>query len=144
VFERDLRRGESVENYALNIYKEEFPTMHKQEGYNPEFDLIDDNGYCVEVKFDKESEATNNIAIEIRCNSRPSGISKTRATEWLHFFYHHNKLAYSRIKPHDLKAFIRNNKEFLRIINGGDGNRAQLVLIPVYDFMDNFTYRDIT
>ena len=48
-------------------------------------DLQDGNTF-IEVKTERDIwKTTGNIAIEIRCNGKPSGISTTGSSVWIHF-----------------------------------------------------------
>ena len=89
----------------------------------------------IEVKTERDIwKTTGNIAIEIRCNGRPSGISTTEADTWVHL------LAYNGIieggfllKVGLIKDEIkkRHKSGTLNIKMGGDNNASQMVLLPI-------------
>ena len=89
----------------------------------------------IEVKTERDIwKTTGNIAIEIRCNGRPSGISTTEADTWVHL------LAYNGIieggfllKVRMIKDEIkkRHKSGTLNIKMGGDNNASQMVLLPI-------------
>ena len=79
---------------------------------------------------------TGNMAIEIRYRDKPSGISHTEA-EW--FAYYYRDIPFRNvwmIKVEELKKLIKENS--FTIINGGDDNKSQIVLIPREKFKDKF------
>ena len=96
----------------------------------------------VEVKTERDIwKTTGNIAIEIRCNGRPSGISTTEADTWIHL------LAYNGIieggfllKVGVIKDMIkkRHKNGNLNIKMGGDNNASQMVLIPIKELFPVF------
>ena len=66
----------------------------------------------IEVKTERDIwKTTGNIAIEIRCRGKKSGISVTEAETWIHL------LSYK-------------NKE-VKVVMGGDNDLSQMVLIPI-------------
>ena len=86
----------------------------------------------IEVKTERDIWKTSkNIAIEIRCRGKLSGISTTKAKTWIHmldgggggFIFPVNKLR-DKIKQ-------RQKKGILKLIMGGDDNAAQLALLPI-------------
>jgi hypothetical protein len=89
-----------------------------------------------EVKTDVYPNDTGNLAIEIRYKGKPSGISHTKA-DW--FIYWYRDISFNNvwmIKVDDLKSLIK--KSNFRIVNGGDGNQSQLVLIPRKEYKKYF------
>jgi hypothetical protein len=142
-FAKDLKIGVKAQDFLIKGLSKELPGLKSIDGNFSNYDLVADNGYTIEVKFDRQSANTKNIGIEFEYDNQPSGIAKTKAMGWAHIFKHHDKWAYSRIKTHDLKAYIKNNWKHFRKVPGGDGRKARMVLIPVLDFMDEFSFRDI-
>lgn len=140
-FDTDLKIGERAERFLLEKLREEFPTLKKIEGYNPEYDLIDDNGYSFEVKLDMRSKTSGNVGIEYRHNGQPSAISTSKAMEWV-IIYYFNTWRYTRIKTTLLRAFIKNNWEYFAKFSG-KGDKSSLVLIPTKEFEDYFFCSDI-
>ena len=89
----------------------------------------------IEVKTERDIwKTTGNIAIEIRCNGRPSGISTTGSAIWVHLLSYKGKVEGGFILPVPyLKARIKEllKEEKARIVMGGDFNASQMVLIPI-------------
>ena len=103
-------------NGELNIYKKgEWVPLTK--GYCKEFDLdlkfgkmgeefvqgVLEGNSKIEIKTERDKwKDTGNIAIEIRCNGKPSGLTTTEASAWVHL------LSY---KDNILGGFILNVKK---------------------------------
>ena len=77
---------------------------------------------------------TGNIAIEIRCKGKPSGISTTTSSVWMHL------LAYKGVieggflfKVEQLKEKIKklHKSGDIKMVMGGDNNVSQMVLLPI-------------
>jgi len=73
---------------------------------------------------------TGNIAIEVECNGKPSGIMATKADYWVHILADGDK-DYCRL-IFDTKIIKRLSKKYIKNIkSGGDGWRSRFVLIPL-------------
>lgn len=73
---------------------------------------------------------TGNIAIEVECNGKPSGIMITKADYWVHILADGDK-DYCRL-IFDTKTIKRLSKKYIKNIkSGGDGWRSRFVLIPL-------------
>jgi len=137
-FEEDLRKGIKAEEGMKEMLKKEKPTLKKYEGYNPDYDLYDDFGYTAEVKLDIASGRSDNIAIEYLCEGKISGISRTKAEDWIHIYKFENEWVYTRCKVEDLKKFIKGSKEKLKRVAGGDDKNSMLLLIKKEKFINAF------
>jgi len=86
----------------------------------------------IEVKTEREIWKTSkNIAIEIRCRGKLSGISTTTAKTWIHMLDGGGGGFIFPVK--DLRDKIKKRQEDgnLRLVMGGDDNAAQLALLPI-------------
>ena len=73
---------------------------------------------------------TGNIAIEIECNGKPSGIMATKSDYWVHILANGDK-DYCRL-IFDTKTIKKLTKKYIGTLkNGGDGWRSKFVLIPL-------------
>jgi hypothetical protein len=138
-FKEDLELGVRAQDFIIKQLSPQLRGLNAVEGYFKEYDLISDDGYTIEVKYDRLSKDTNNIGIEYECNHKPSGIASTKAIEWVHIFHYNKQVVYSRIKAQDLRAYIDSNRSYLPTARGGDGGRAELYLINKDDFVTRFT-----
>tara|TARA_Y100001963_G_scaffold80442_1_gene111612 strand:+ start:4084 stop:4536 length:453 start_codon:yes stop_codon:yes gene_type:complete len=88
----------------------------------------------VEVKTERDIwVTTGNIAIEIRCNGKPSGLSTTESSVWIHLLAHNGVIKGGYLfKVDELRAFIKKRHEEgnLKLVMGGDNNASQMALIP--------------
>ena len=89
----------------------------------------------IEIKTERDIwETTGNIAIEMRYKRKPSGISTTKASVWIHLLSVKGVIKGGFIlKVDKLKALIkkRHNEDKLKMVMGGDDNMSQLALIPI-------------
>ena len=88
----------------------------------------------IEVKTERDIwKNTGNIAVEIRCNGRPSGISTTGSNVWVHLLSYKDKIEGGFIfNVTDLKGKIKTlvEKKKAKIVMGGDFDASQMVLLP--------------
>lgn len=142
-FNEDLNIGHKAEEYVLSELRKEFPNLKRILGMSLHCDLKDEQGYMVEVKYDIRGRDTGNVAIEYKHRGKLSGISISRAMEWV-VIYHleGNGWVYSRIKTEDLRSFIRNNWQYLKKYKGS-GDKSELVLIKSTLFAETFSYNNI-
>ena len=89
----------------------------------------------IEVKTERDIwKTTGNIAIEIRCNNKPSGLSTTEADTWIHLLAYNNIIEGGFIlKVRSIKDEIkkRHKEGNLKLVMGGDNNASQMVLLPI-------------
>ena len=88
----------------------------------------------IEVKTERDIwKTTGNIAVEIRYKNKPSGISTTGSSIWIHLLSDNDKIVGGYIFSVDyLKQKIIDLKEKgkLKLVMGGDFNASQMALIP--------------
>ena len=89
----------------------------------------------IEVKTERDIWATTgNIAIEVRCRGKLSGISITDARTWIQLLSIDNTIKGGFIIPvKQLKARIKELHESCnaRLVMGGDDDASQMVLLPI-------------
>ena len=89
----------------------------------------------IEVKTERDIwKTTGNIAIEIRCRGKKSGISVTEAQTWIHLLSYKNKIEGGFIfqtKYLKDKIVEMYENKTIKIVMGGDDNISQMVLIPI-------------
>ena len=110
-FDKDLKYGQDRENRIVSI--------------------LDAKKTKVEVKTERDWWfKTGNIAIEVECNGKPSGIMATKADYWIHILADGDK-DYCRL-IFDTKTIKKLTKKYIGTLkNGGDGWRSKFVLIPL-------------
>ena len=89
----------------------------------------------IEIKTERDIwKTTGNIAIEIRCNGKPSGISTTESSVWMHYLSLNGIIMGGFLfKVDQLRAKIKklHNEGNLKIVMGGDNNASQMALLPI-------------
>ena len=89
----------------------------------------------VEVKTERDIwKNTGNIAIELRCKGKPSGISTAESSVWIHLLAYNDVIEGGFLfKVDQLKDKIKKlHKEGdLKIVMGGDDNLSQMALLPI-------------
>ena len=94
----------------------------------------------VEVKTERDIwKTTGNIAIEIRCKGKPSGLSTTESSVWVHLLSLNGVIMGGFLLKVDLlKAKIKklHNEKNLKMVMGGDDNASQMALLPIKELFD--------
>ena len=76
---------------------------------------------------------TGNMAVEVECYGKPSGISITKAKYWCVMFVYNNKLFERRI--FDVPVIKRLVKKYYNKMKvGGDYNMSRFILVPLKEF----------
>lgn len=114
-------------NFDIDL---DFGLMHEDEVK----DIFEGKG-SIEVKTERDMWArTGNMAIEITYRGKPSGISITDAKWWCHKFTIDNETKFIVLmKVEELKKRIKQlaKTNLIKIVNGGDDNQSEIVLVPV-------------
>ena len=94
----------------------------------------------VEVKTERDIwVTTGNIAIEIRCKGKPSGLSTTESNVWVHLLAHNDVIKGGFLfKVDKLKEKIKklHKSGGLKMVMGGDDNLSQMALLPIKELWD--------
>ena len=96
-------------------------------------EILQGNGK-IEVKTERDKwKETGNIAIEIRCNGKLSGLSSTESKTWVHLLSDNDKIVggfifNTQYLKDTVKKMVKEGKA--KITKGGDFNASQMVLIP--------------
>ena len=117
--------------------------------YNPKFDLdlkfgdeyeqglekLFKTKGKIEVKTERDKWIeTGNIAIEIRCRGKKSGLSVTESDWWFHILTENKKVKGMICLPVEelkniCKAMIKNGTA--KKVMGGDDNESEMLLLPI-------------
>ena len=115
-FDLDLKFGKLGEDFVKDI----------QEGNNK-----------IEVKTERDIwKTTGNIAIELRYNGSPSGLSTTESNLWVHLLSYNGVIEGGfMFKVDQLKDKIKklHKSGDLKMVMGGDNNMSQMALLPIKD-----------
>ena len=113
-FDLDLKFGKLGEDFVKDM----------QEGNNK-----------IEVKTERDIwKTTGNIAIELRYNGSPSGISSTDSNLWVHLLSYNGVIEGGfMFKVDQLRDKIKklHKQGDLKMVMGGDGNMSQMALLPI-------------
>lgn len=132
-FVSDLKLGKKYENISLE-YLEYDDIIEQPEKKFKDYDfgiILNRKKIYFESKCDRLAHETGNLAIEFKCNEKPSGITTTKA----HFYMYHiigDKECY-KIPTKIIRKMIKNG-EYDREVSGGDGWRSRMYLMKVSNF----------
>ena len=127
-FDEDLKFGHKYEKKSLKYL--DFDDYEFKKGYFKEYDLLikkNNKITKIEIKCDRLSYKTGNLAIEYRCNDKDSGLSSTKADYWMYFIIKPNDETCYKIPVDDLRKLVKN----CRSVRGGDGYNSELYLLKV-------------
>lgn len=131
MFDEDKKEAQHWENLALKWIKQKYPQAYHIDGdFNSCDIIVPEIGKRVEVKYDRMSDETGNIAIEKEnTDGSPSGITISKADFWIWAIDKH----LYKINKTQLRNLAWNRK--YRTVAGGDGLKKRLVLVPKEDFI---------
>ena len=96
----------------------------------------------VEVKTERDKwKKTRNIAIELSCNGKDSGLKVTEAEWWAHILSWKGDIVSVILLPVDkLKEIVKESVKYNngKIVMGGDNNASEIALIPLEDIANGF------
>lgn len=133
-FQKDLREGRQAEEWVCHLFRKAGLSASlnedKQTREERDIDLWLGGPQGVEVKFDKRSAETGNLALEYwnPLRNKPSGLLATRASLWVH------------VLPLPLTAFVAPVavlKQFIaevkpvRLVQGAGDDNADILLYPL-------------
>jgi hypothetical protein len=124
MFDDDLKFGHVYERRALHLFKYENFSFNDTSAY----DILLNGKIKIEVKADRLTYATGNLAVEYECRGKPSGISISEAHYYIFFVINRNADDDVYIIPTEhLKQMIQGCK----IVYGGDRNVSAMYLLPI-------------
>ena len=133
-FKEDLNKGKKAENYICNFLHHWYPTATVFEGKNKGYDIdIPEIEEQMEVKYDRMSKDTGNLAIEFEFNGSPSGVNATTSKRWCILFAFESNWNFAFVEIDTLKKMCIGK----RVVKGGDGWLSQMYLLPVLDVLEN-------
>lgn len=103
--------------------------------YNEETDLA--INFTVELKEDFYCKKSGNVAIEVECRGKPSGIEVSKATFWAYTLHTPNDG--KKVVVFDRQAFLNklrlNLVPYVEKVGGDKGSKTRLLLIKLDDFL---------
>lgn len=132
VFSNDLQFGKKYEQLALQYLVYDTVEFAPDKKFS-DYDFVtmnNDNIIKYEVKSDRLTHKTGNLAIEYECNKKPSGVSTTKADYYMYFVVKPDSHDCYKIPVDVLKSCTGKGKKMY----GGDGRKSLMALVPISDF----------
>jgi len=136
-FNSDLAFGNIYEKKLVELIPNESYLI--KEGYFPDYDVEITNNNIMEtyeVKADRYTYKTNNVAIEFECNNSPSGIATTTADYYAYFVIKPYNLFELYIIPTNIIKSKIEEKEYKKVLLGGDNKRSRLYIMDLNNFLE--------
>jgi len=129
-FKRNLKQGQKYEIESLKYF--DYDKYKVMEGYFKDYDIEitkDGKVSTIEVKSDRQSSITGNMAIECEYNNQPSGITSTKADYFVYFVVHKDRDECYCFPTEELRDIVST----CRKVSGGDGYRSKMYLLKISD-----------
>lgn len=130
MFKEDLEFGEQKQKDVINILSDFF-LVKESVGYDKEKDL--EIWGKIEVKYDRKATQTNNIALEVRCNGKLSGLSATKSMAWV--ICTDDGCWLCPLKDLKILAKVYGTDRFWwdSLVKGGDNKQSEMALVPYFE-----------
>lgn len=132
-FCNDLQFGKKYEKIALQYLVYDTVEFAPDKKFS-DYDFVvtnNDKTTKYEVKSDRLTYKTGNLAIEYECSDKPSGVSTTKADYYMYFTIKpDNTHDCYRIPVDVLKSYVGKGKK----MRGGDGWKSLMTLVPISTF----------
>lgn len=126
-FQSDLEFGEQKQKDVIAVL-ETFFLVKESVGYDKEKDL--EVWGKIEVKYDRKAHQTGNIALEVRCNGKISGLSTTKSQAWVICTDDGCWLCPLKDLRALAKTYGTHQECWDNLIRGGDNNQSEIALVP--------------
>jgi hypothetical protein len=133
-FTADLQDGSKYEDALVAFLKGQgHSTARALHIYTKDYDVVCDCGLSYEVKHDRQSGNTGNVAIETECRGKASGLTATKALFYV--WYLKDEIIF--VATDAMHGLI----EGRRPIMGGEQKASKLFLVPVSRLRKAACYR---
>ena len=136
-FNLDLAFGNMYEQKLVDLLPKDSYII--KEGYFPYYDVEitkDNITKKYEVKADRYTYKTGNIAIEFECNNKLSGISITQADYYAYYIVKPYNIFELYIIPTQTIKDLINERKFKRSIYGGDNKKSKMYIFDLEKFAE--------
>jgi len=138
-FKKDLAKGETGEDEII-AYMQGLGFQFINRNNDNRYDITmgyGGNSYTYEIKTDIYPRDTGNLAIEVECRGKESGLSITQADFFVYYFPHLGEIW--NIRTEHLRNIIKQNTEIKFVEGAGDpGSNTKLYLIKKNHFKNHF------
>jgi len=139
-FYKDLKFGHKYESELATYLKPYYKNINVIKEKCKYYDIIcyteNDKEETYEVKSDRISFKTGNIAIEYKCSNKDSGIMVTKANFYAYYIIkNETEFDLYIIPTEEIKNKI-NSKDYKRTLKGGDGWKSEMYLFDLTVFKD--------
>jgi len=132
-FKVELEPAKRAEDWVQKKLQEEFGPIIKADLKEVHFDLlVRKSGDTVEVKYDKKSRSTGNVAIELESYGNRRGIHRSKSTYYAIVCFN-KSWGMCLIRTGRLKDMIE--KENYPEVMAGDNSVTKVKLVPVKDII---------
>ena len=136
-FYNEIGSAKKAEDWAIEVLSDKFRGLHHCELKDSNGDIVDDIGQKIEVKYDKSSRKTGNVALEISAYGNSKGLMKSTAKYYfivcMGVEYYRNKWIGCLINTNILRALSSG----LESKWGGDNDATEMKLAPVSFLIEN-------
>lgn len=136
-FSTDLMNSHRiVKKFADLLESSGYKVYHAPDEYFPDWDLCAEckrTGLQItfELKNDELASQTGNVGIEFESRGRPSGIARTQAVYWVHYFDEKFHLVQTE-KLRREAALV----SFRTVVGGDQGSNTKMFLIRIPSFLE--------
>lgn len=140
-FKEALQDSQQSVDYVKDYLQEKgYQILHEID--DSRYDILcekDGNQISVEVKNDLQYDLTGNVALEYLSRKKPSAICKSKADIWCYVLGDEIYEAYLPNLRYKLMNMLYFNKSGnFRIVNGGDDNTSEIILLKLELFKTIF------
>lgn len=138
-FLRDLSVARKTERYIAQKLEERYNLVLDGEiNQDSRYDIAVKNKQgktiFIEIKEDFTCQRTGNVVLEFFCRGKPSGIETTQSHLYIYKLHEPTGVtSYWAVQTKKLKEAIE-NKQYFRIVNGGDNKTAKNYLFKLHVF----------
>lgn len=128
-FHADLELGENGEDDIVR-YLESLGYKYISRNHDNRYDIIMEykgRHYTFEIKTDVYPRDTGNIAVEVECRGKPSGLSVTEADFFVTYFKHYGEIW--NIRTSKLRDLVKNGNFYLKEGAGDKGSNTKIFLM---------------
>ena len=122
-FKADLKIAQKTELRVAELMEQEYNCEILEFNDDNKYDLLltDEYGepHTIEIKEDFMCKYTGNVSLEYESRGKLSGISISKADEYIYVIHTENDIEYWYFDTKDLREMVDQQKYF-RIVNGGD------------------------